>query len=120
MVVFVLTACPPGVRGDLSRWLLEVAPGVFVGHVSARVRERLWARVTELVKEGRAILVYSARNEQHLAFEVYQPDWRPVDCEGASLIKRPVGTDDATMFGAMTKGWSSASTCHRARRGRSR
>lgn len=28
MVVIVLTACPVGLRGDLTRWLLEIAPGV--------------------------------------------------------------------------------------------
>lgn len=67
MIVVVLTACPVGLRGDLTRWLLEIAPGVFVGHVTARVRERLWERIVELVKGGRAIMVYSARNEQHLS-----------------------------------------------------
>ena len=45
MTVIVLTACPAGLRGDLTRWLLEIAPGIFVGHISARVRERLWLRV---------------------------------------------------------------------------
>lgn len=116
MVVFVLTACPPGVRGDLTRWLLEVAPGVFVGHVSARVRDKLWLRVTEFVKSGRAIMVYSARNEQHLAFEVFQPDWNVVDCEGAHLVKRPRGTDEATLFGTQSKGWSNASKHRKARK----
>lgn len=116
MVVFILTSCPSGVRGDLSRWLLEIAPGVFVGHLSARIREKLWARVVSLVREGRAIMVYSARNEQHLAFELYQPDWEVVDCEGASLVKRPKGTDDASLFGAPKKGWSKASKYRFARR----
>ena len=46
MVVVVLTACPVGLRGDLTRWLLEIASGVFVGHVTARVRDRLWERIT--------------------------------------------------------------------------
>ena len=70
MVVIVLTACPVGLRGDLTRWLLEISPGVFVGHLDARVREKLWERIVELSKNGRAIMVYSARNEQHLAFKV--------------------------------------------------
>lgn len=39
MVVIVLTACPVGLRGDLTRWLLEISPGVFVGHLDACVRE---------------------------------------------------------------------------------
>ena len=39
MTVLVLTACPAGLRGHLTRWLLEISPGVFVGHVPARVRD---------------------------------------------------------------------------------
>lgn len=66
MTVIVLTACPTGLRGDLTRWLLEIAPGVFVGHISARVRERIWLRARAFAKQGRAIMVYSAANEQHV------------------------------------------------------
>jgi CRISPR-associated protein Cas2 len=114
MVVVVLTACPVGLRGDLTRWLFEVSPGVYVGHVSARVRENLWMRIISLVKNGRAIMVFSARNEQHFAFKVYQPDWKPVDCEGIELIKKPNGTEEATMFGAPSRGWSNASKYRKA------
>lgn len=116
MVVVVLTACPSGLRGDLTRWLLEISPGVFVGHITARVRDKLWERIESLVKGGRAIMVYSARNEQHLSFKVLQPDWLPVDCEGIELIKRPKGTDEATMFGMPGKGWSNASKHRKSKR----
>ena len=116
MVVVVLTACPAGLRGDLTKWLLEIAPGVFVGHVSARVRDRLWERILELAKGGRAIMVHDAQNEQHLAFKVHQPDWVPVDCDGLELIKRPVGTEDSTLLGAPKKGWSDASRHRSARK----
>lgn len=119
MVVFILTACPPGVRGDLSKWLLEVAPGVFVGYISARVRDKLWHRVISLVRESRAIMVFSARNEQHLDFKVFQPDWSVMNNEGVSLIKRPHGTDDASLFGKLNPGWSKAAKYHRARKFRS-
>ena len=54
MVVIVLTACPVGLRGDLTRWLLEIAPGVFVGHIDARIRDRLWERIIDLLRDGRA------------------------------------------------------------------
>lgn len=114
MIVLVLTACPIGLRGDVTRWLLEISPGVFVGHLSARVRDKLWDRVIGLVKEGRAVMVYSARNEQHLAFKVHRPDWIPVDCEGLSLVKRPNGTEDSTLLGSRKTGWSLASKYRRA------
>ncbi len=88
MTVIILTAVPPGLRGHLTRWLLEISPGVFIGHISARVRELTWYRVTEYMDQGRAIMVYTARNEQHLLFQVHGHDWSPVDYDGISLMRR--------------------------------
>lgn len=116
MIVVVLTACPVGLRGDLTRWLLEISPGVFVGSVSARVRERLWERITGLVKNGRAIMVFSARNEQHLAFKIHHADWLPDDFDGVQLVKRPAGTEKATLVGKPKHGWSTASKYRKAKR----
>jgi len=48
-----------GSTRHLTRWLLEISPGVFVGHVPARVRDALWDRVIEMCRDGRAILVYT-------------------------------------------------------------
>jgi CRISPR-associated protein Cas2 len=89
VIVIVLTACPAGLRGQLTRWLIEVAPGVFVGHVSPRVRGHLWARVCELTSTGRALMVHQDRSEQRLAFEVFQHDWVPTDFDGMTLMMRP-------------------------------
>ena len=111
MIVIVVAACPIGLRGHLTRWLMEISTGVFVGRVSARVRGLLWVRVVDMVKTGRAILVYAANNEQGLAFEVHNHDWKPIDVEGLTLMLRPSGsTEDARPGGAVTaKGWSAAS-----------
>lgn len=113
MVVLVLTACPAGLRGHLTRWLLEVSPGIFVGHVPTRVRDLLWMRVEEMCKNGRAILVYSVRNEQRLEFKVHQHDWEIVDLDGLKLMRRP---KEATSSNPMRKGWSQASHRRRKRR----
>ena len=93
MTVLVLTAVPPGLRGHLTRWLLEISPGVYVGYVSTRVRERLWDRVIEYVDDGRALMVHSIRGEQRLAFEVHGHDWEPVDYDGVTLMRRPTVPD---------------------------
>lgn len=89
MTVVVLTAVPVGLRGVLTRWLLEIAPGVFVGHVSGRVRDLLWARIVEEVGRGRAIMVHAERSEQRLAFRVHGHDWVPTDFDGLQLMLRP-------------------------------
>ena len=88
MVVIVLSAVPPGLRGVLTRWLLEVTPGVFVGHVSRRIRDLLWERVQDGIGRGRALMVYSSRNEQRLAFMTFGHDWEPTDFDGLQLMMR--------------------------------
>jgi CRISPR-associated protein Cas2 len=89
MTVVVLTAVPVGLRGDLTRWLFEVAPGVFIGRVTARVRERLWSRICKHVgHDGHAVMINSARNEQGLNFRVLGGTWLPVDLDGVMLIQR--------------------------------
>ena len=47
MIVLILSAAPASLRGSMTRWLLEVSPGVFVGHLSARVRDELRRRVAD-------------------------------------------------------------------------
>ena len=60
MIVIVLTAAPPKIRGHLTRWLFEISPGVYVGKVSARVRELIWEQILDNIRDGRAVMVYSA------------------------------------------------------------
>lgn len=106
MVVLVLTACPPGLRGYLTRWLMEVSPGVFIGHVSQRIRQKLWSRTIDLCQDGRALLVYSKKCEQRLAFEVHRHDWETVDFDGLTLLRRPnTGTENEN---PLRSGWSNA------------
>lgn len=93
MTVVVLTAVPPGLRGHLTRWLLEISPGVFVGNVSARVRDLMWDRVTEFVDDGRALMVHAAHGEQRLSFAVHGHDWTPVDYDGVTLMRRQTVPD---------------------------
>ncbi|PSS43025.1 type I-E CRISPR-associated endoribonuclease Cas2 [Arthrobacter woluwensis] len=114
MIVIVLSACPEGLRGDLTKWLLEISAGVFVGRVNARVRELLWVRVVELARDGRAIMVYSARNEQRLSFRVHRNQWLPVDMDGLTLMLRPAARPDRRPDPDVRPGWSNVSRYRRA------
>jgi len=89
MIVLHLTDCPIGLRGDLTKWLLEISSGVFVGQISARVRDNLWERVRENCRKGRAIMVFNANNEQRLDFRIHGDTWEPVDYDGIKLVLRP-------------------------------
>lgn len=114
MVVVVLTACPAGLRGFLTRWLLEVSAGVFVGVVSTRVREELWLKIVDMLKDGRALLVFSDDSEQGYSFVAHQHHWEVRDLDGLTLMRRPLpGTDVAS---AQRRGWSSVSKRRRARK----
>ncbi len=90
MLILVLIAAPPGLRGHVTRWLVELAPGVFAGTVSARVRDRLWVTVSDRVGDGQAVLVHRARTEQGWAVRTAGRErWTPVDIDGLTLMERP-------------------------------
>jgi CRISPR-associated protein Cas2 len=107
VIVLVLTACPEGLRGHLTRWLLEVSAGVFVGQTTHRVREELWERTTELVGKGRALMVFTSTSEQCFEVRSHGHHWAPEDVEGVTLMRRPV--DRASGDRAPGTGWSTAS-----------
>lgn len=88
MIVVVLSVTPEKLRGELTRWLLEIAAGVYVGHVPARVRELLWVRIVEDVGRGRALMVWSRRGEQRLDFRAHNHAWTPEDHDGITLMRR--------------------------------
>lgn len=90
MIVVTVTDCPPRLRGDLSKWLLEINTGVYVGQLNPRVREELWKRICKHLPKGRATMVYSANNEQRMSFHVHNTTWQPVDYEGITLMRRPL------------------------------
>ena len=112
MVVVVLTAVPAGLRGHLTRWLLEISPGVFVGRASRRIRDEMWERIVDLCKDGRALMIESSRNEQRMNFRVHRHDWQPMDFDGLELFLRPAAP--AARYTGMRSGWSNASKWRRA------
>lgn len=89
MIVITLTNCPHNLRGDLTKWLQEINTGVYVGRVSARVRDEIWQRVKENAKSGTATLVFSTNNEQRMDFRIHNTNWEPIDYDGLKLILRP-------------------------------
>lgn len=81
-------------RGDLTKWLIEIDTGVFVGNLSARVRDSLWERVCANIKTGTAAMAYGVNNEQKLDFRVHNSAWEPVDFDGIKLVRRTLDTAD--------------------------
>nr|WP_245994081.1 type I-E CRISPR-associated endoribonuclease Cas2 [Nocardioides immobilis] len=92
---------------------MEISPGVFVGQVTARVRELMWLRVLELCKEGNAIMVHSSGNEQGLEYRCHRHDWQPEEFDGIWLMRRPA---EPSTVPALPPGWSTVGRMKRARR----
>ena len=107
MVVIFLERVPARLRGELSRWMIEPKTGVFVGRVSAMVRDRLWTKVRAQAKEGAGMLAYAAPNEQGFAITSFgTPDRSIADWEGLSLICVP---KEATTQHARKRGSANSS-----------
>ena len=91
MTVFIVECASVGLRGALTRWMLEVHAGVYVGTLSTRVRERLWAKVCSSKKAGGCILVSRSRNEQGFTIATHgDPRRSIIDMEGLQLVARQV------------------------------
>lgn len=90
MVVIILEKVPVSLRGELTRWLLELKAGVFVGKISAMVRDKLWENVCAGSRGGAAVLIHGADNEQGFAVRMWGPTSRSVvDFEGLLLVHVP-------------------------------
>lgn len=88
MLVIVLENAPRRLHGYLTRLLVEVRAGVYVGDFSVKVRERLWEVVSEEIGEGNAVLVWSTNDDAGFAFDTCGVNRRvPVDLDGLRLVQ---------------------------------
>jgi CRISPR-associated protein Cas2 len=87
MVVMVLEKVPRSLRGELSRWMQEIQTGVFVGTVSAIVRDLLWEKCVAKSAGGRCCQVYHTNTEMGLDIRLAGHDDRSViDFDGIPLV----------------------------------
>lgn len=87
----MLERVPAGLRGELSRWMIEPRTGVFVGKLSGMVRDRLWLKAAQGASGGAGIMAYTAPCEQGFAVRTFGDTTREiVDIEGVLLVRIPV------------------------------
>ena len=87
MLVMILGNSPRSLRGELSRWLIEPSPGVFLGNPSARVRDELWGKAMNRCRDAAVLQVWSAPNTQGFEYRQHNPKLRKfVDVDGLSLV----------------------------------
>ncbi len=87
LTIISTTAVPDHVRGALSRWMLEPTPGLYVGTLSAKVRDELWAVVAASVGTGAAVVISPSDNEQRFTIRTAGERRRTVeDFDGLMMI----------------------------------
>jgi CRISPR-associated protein Cas2 len=90
MVVMILEKVPTSLRGELTRWLIEPHTGVFVGHVNAMVRDRLWKKCCEARRAGGIVQLWSTNTEQRFKVRTAGETRRDVvNYDGLQLIRVP-------------------------------
>ena len=110
MIVITLTKVPKALRGDLTKWYQEIQTGVYVGNVSARVRDSLWSRIVKNIGQGQATMVYNANNEIGYQFKTTRRDHQVVDFDGIPLMMRLAADQPIGKYG-----YSNAAKFHKAR-----
>lgn len=89
MVVLMLERVPASLRGEISRWMIEPRVGVFVGNLSAMVRDKLWEKAQKSAKSGAGILIYNCKAEQGFSVRTFGDTSRKiVNMEGLWLVKQ--------------------------------
>ncbi|EBC2855216.1 type I-E CRISPR-associated endoribonuclease Cas2 [Salmonella enterica subsp. enterica] len=87
MLVVVTENVPPRLRGRLAGWLLEIRAGVYVGDVSAKIREMIWQQISVLTDEGNVVMAWATNTESGFEFQTFGENRRiPVDLDGLRLV----------------------------------
>lgn len=90
MTVLILERVPPSLRGDLSRWMIEVSSNVFVGDVSGLVREKLWEQCCGALDGGSAQMIHRAATPQGFDVRTRNPRGRYAEqVDGVWLVRVP-------------------------------
>ena len=96
MLVVITESVAARLRGRLAVWLLEVRAGVYVGNVSRKIREMIWAQINVLAEEGNVVMAWSTNTESGFDFQTYGKNRRePIDFDGLRLVKfKPIDSEN--------------------------
>lgn len=87
MLVIVVENVPNRLRGRVAVWLIEIRAGVYVGDLSVKVREMLWAQIEQGIEGGNAIMAWSTNTESGFDFLTLGENRRlPVEFDGLKLV----------------------------------
>lgn len=103
LTVMAVTSVEDRLRGSLTRWLLEVKPGVYAGRLSARVAEELWSLVQGHASKGTAVMIRQSNSDQGFTVRSFGDSTREFrDFDGAILA---ITTKTSTMHNRNMSKW---------------
>jgi CRISPR-associated protein Cas2 len=114
LTVITVTNVPSSLKGDLTKWMQEIATGVFIGNFNTKIREQLWNRVKKSVGRGQATLSYNHQNELGYKFETFQANRIIRDYDGIQMVYFP--KEDNINISTVGKGFSTASKLRNAKK----
>lgn len=86
MVVIVLESASSSLRGEMTRWLIEIKAGVFIGTLSSRVRDLLWEKIRGSAVKS-AFMAYRDNNEQGFVIQGCGDSQKEIkDFDGLQLL----------------------------------
>jgi CRISPR-associated protein Cas2 len=90
LTIFILDRAPARIHGLLSRWTISPTRNVYIGQLSARVRELLWERLCRELPEGATcLLLSSAPTEQGYTIRMHgQAKLAAKDYDGLQLMTK--------------------------------
>lgn len=87
MLVIACENIPPALRGRLAVWLVEARAGLYIGSVSARIRDKIWSNVDAGIEEGNAVMIWSTNTESGFDFKTLGRNRRmPIELDGLKLV----------------------------------
>lgn len=70
MIILILENAPAGLKGHVSQILFRLRTDVFIGNVSAMVRDELWIAVETGIRKGFALMAFSSNTEQGFSLKI--------------------------------------------------
>jgi CRISPR-associated protein Cas2 len=88
VTVIVVERVALPLRGELSKWMLQIGTGVFVGKLSIPVRSRLWRMACSRSGSGSVVMVERTDGEQGYTVRFWgTPRYVAEDYEGLLLVR---------------------------------
>ena len=103
--------------------VMELAGQLGAEQAAETVRDALWERVCQNLKNGQATMVFTTAGEQRMDFRTHNTTWEMVDFDGIKLMRRPLPQMEQNQLDlkpgfSKAAQWQAARKAGRTQRGR--